>query len=172
MSLETAVARIQSFQAFLNPAPATAATPATTGGTAATGAAGTVPGLNTPASGTFGTALQGAMQQAAPGTYPNLKGDLDANPEILRRAQALAQSRGEVWNVTSGGRTYQEQAQLYAHPEGYPVARPGTSRHETGRALDVTINGRPIQSVISASVLRGAGLSPLAGDAVHVELPG
>jgi hypothetical protein len=51
------------------------------------------------------------------------------------------------------------------------VARPGTSRHESGNAADVTIGGRPIQDVISAAELRGAGLSPLAGDAVHVELP-
>jgi hypothetical protein len=35
----------------------------------------------------------------------------------------------------------------------------------------VTIGGRPIQSVISAAELRAAGLAPLAGDAVHVELP-
>jgi hypothetical protein len=51
-----------------------------------------------------------------------------------------------------------------------PVAKPGTSRHESGRAADVTIGGRPIQSVISASELRAAGLAPLRGDAVHVEL--
>ena len=53
----------------------------------------------------------------------------------------------------------------------FPVARPGTSRHESGRAADVMIGGRPIQDVIRASELRAAGLNPLAGDAVHVELP-
>jgi hypothetical protein len=35
----------------------------------------------------------------------------------------------------------------------------------------VTIGGRPIQDVIPADELRAAGLNPLAGDAVHVELP-
>jgi hypothetical protein len=34
----------------------------------------------------------------------------------------------------------------------------------------VTIGGRAIQDVIGAAELQGAGLSPLAGDAVHVEL--
>jgi hypothetical protein len=51
------------------------------------------------------------------------------------------------------------------------VARPGTSRHESGNAADVTIGGRAIQTVIPADELRAAGLAPLAGDAVHVELP-
>jgi hypothetical protein len=35
----------------------------------------------------------------------------------------------------------------------------------------VTIGGRAIQDVIPAAELRAAGLVPLAGDAVHVELP-
>jgi hypothetical protein len=123
----------------------------------------------------FSTALQGAMAptQAAPGTYPHLSGDLDGNPELLQRLEALAAQRGEHFTITSGGRSYAEQKRLWdargSNP--YPVARPGTSRHETGRAADVLIAGRAIQTVISAGELRAAGLSPLAGDAVHVELP-
>jgi D-alanyl-D-alanine dipeptidase len=70
-------------------------------------------------------------------------------------------------------RTLAEQQRLWdargSNP--YPVARPGTSRHESGRAADVTIGGRAIQTVISAADLRAAGIAPLAGDAVHVELP-
>src|SRR3954454_23440344 len=135
-----------------------------------------------PAAGTpFSTVLQGAIAPqataaptaAAPGAYPHLDGDLDANPELLRRLEALAAKRGEHFHITSGLRTFAEQMRLWngrgSNP--YPVARPGTSRHESGRAADVTINGRDIQSVISASELRAAGLNPLASDAVHVELP-
>lgn len=110
---------------------------------------------------------------AAPGTYPHLDGDLDSNPELLRRLEALAAQRGEHFHITSGGRSYAEQEQLWnargSNP--YPVARPGTSRHESGNAADVTINGAAIQTVISAQELQSAGISPLAGDAVHVELP-
>jgi uncharacterized protein YcbK (DUF882 family) len=115
-----------------------------------------------------------ATQVSAPsGAYPHLSGDLDANPELLRRLEALAAKRGEHFKITSGLRTYAEQMRLWnargSNP--YPVARPGTSRHESGRAADVMIGGRDIQSVISAAELRSAGLNPLAGDSVHVELP-
>ena len=165
MSIESVMSRIAEIQGAMAPPPAPAQQP-----TAAPGAS-------------FKSALQGAMApgaaqpagatQAAPGTYPHLDGDLDCNPELLRRLEALAAKRGEHFHITSGLRTYAEQMRLWngrgSNP--YPVARPGTSRHESGRAADVTIGGRDIQSVISASELRAAGLNPLAGDAVHVELP-
>src|SRR4051812_40315923 len=162
MSIESGMSRIAEIQGALAPPPQPPrAAPSTS----------------------FQSALQGAMApgktpgasatQAAPGTYPHLDGDLDCNPELLRRLEALAAKRGEHFHITSGLRTYAEQMRLWngrgSNP--YPVARPGTSRHETGRAADVTINGRDIQSVISASELRAAGLNPLAGDSVHVELP-
>jgi hypothetical protein len=131
----------------------------------------------------FASTLQGAMAAgaapgaapvaAAPGTYPHLSGDLDANPELLQRLEALAAQRGEHFDITSGGRSFAEQQRLWnargSNP--YPVAQPGSSRHETGRAADVTIGGRAIQTVIGADELRAAGLAPLSGDAVHVELP-
>jgi hypothetical protein len=158
MSIDSVMARIAQIQGALPPAPPVQAAP---GGTP------------------FSSVLQGAMAPAkaggaaASGTYPHLDGDLDANPELLRRLEVLAVKRGEHFHITSGLRTYAEQMRLWngrgSNP--YPVARPGTSRHETGRAADVTINGRDIQSVISAAELRAAGLNPLAGDAVHVELP-
>jgi LAS superfamily LD-carboxypeptidase LdcB len=161
MSIESVMSRIAAIQGALAPPPAAAAT-ATPAPTATQGTS-------------FQSQLQGAMapKAAAPGTYPHLDGDLDASPELLRRLEALAAKRGEHFHITSGLRTYAEQMRLWngrgSNP--YPVARPGTSRHESGRAADVTINGRDIQSVISASELRAAGLNPLAGDSVHVELP-
>jgi hypothetical protein len=161
MSIESVMSRIAEIQGALPPAPPP---PAAASGTR------------------FSTVLQGAMAPngAAPagatapaGTYPHLSGDLDANPELLRRLEALAAKRGEHFRITSGLRTYAEQMRLWngrgSNP--YPVARPGTSRHESGRAADVMIGGRDIQSVIPASELRAAGLNPLAGDSVHVELP-
>ena len=152
MSVESVMSRIAEIQGVLPPAPpATKPAPSTS----------------------FATALQGAMATAPAGTYPHLSGDLDANPELLHRLEALAAKRGEHFTITSGLRTYAEQMRLWngrgSNP--YPVARPGTSRHESGRAADVMIGGRDIQSVISASELRAAGLNPLAGDSEHVELP-
>jgi uncharacterized protein YcbK (DUF882 family) len=156
MSIETVMGRIAEIQGVMA-APAPVAQPA--------------------AAGSFAGALQQAMApattQAVPGTYPHLSGDLDANPELLSRLEALAAQRGEHFTITSGGRSFAEQQRLWdargSNP--YPVARPGTSRHETGRAADVLIGGRAIQDVIGAAELQAAGLSPLAGDAVHVELP-
>jgi hypothetical protein len=162
VSLETALLRVASLQSWTAaPAPAPVAQP-------------------TPvAAPTFQAALASAMgaptATAAPtGTYPHLKGDLDANPGLLARLERLAAERGETWTVTSGLRTTAEQQRLWddrgSNP--YPVARPGTSRHEHGNAADVTINGRAIQDVVPNADLVRAGISPLAGDAVHVELPG
>jgi len=160
MSIDSVVARIAEIQAMVAPpaAPAQAA-PAQTAPTAFAGA--------------LQQAMAPASVQAPPGTYPHLSGDLDSNPELLRRLDALAASRREHFTITSGLRTLAEQERLWSGrgSNPYPVARPGTSRHETGRAADVTIGGRAIQDVIPRSVLVAAGLSPLAGDAVHVELP-
>jgi hypothetical protein len=175
MSLQAVLARIGEIQGQITPAPpvapATPAPPVNPGGS--------------PASGSFSSQLQSAMagpsaaaatpapSTAPPGSYPHLDGDLDANPEILQRLEALAAKRGEKFHVNSGLRTIAEQQQLWDNRANnpFPVARPGTSRHQSGRACDVSIGGRPIQSVISAAELRAAGLNPLAGDAVHVELP-
>jgi hypothetical protein len=165
VSLETAVSRIAMLQAWMappvqapaaTPAPA-AVTPTTAGGT------------------TFAATLAQAtasQQPTSPGTYAHLTGDLDGNPELLRRLEALAAQRGETWKITSGLRTVAEQQALWdnRHNNPFPVARPGTSNHQHGNAADVTVNGRPIQDAVSAAELIRAGIKPLAGDAVHVEL--
>ena len=162
MSIETVTARIAAIQAMTAPPVAPTPPPASAAPSATSATS-------------FASTLQGAMAptQAAPGTYPHLSGDLDANPELLQRLETLAASRGMHFHITSGLRTYAEQERLWnargSNP--YPVARPGTSRHETGRAADVSIGGRAIQDVIPAAELRAAGIAPLAGDAVHVELP-
>jgi hypothetical protein len=152
------VAALQSWTAA--PAPAPVAQPA--------------PATATSFQATLASAMGATASKAPAGTYPHLSGDLDANPELLARLERLAAARGESWNVTSGLRTHAEQQHLWDNRASnpFPVARPGTSRHEHGNAADVTINGRPIQDVVSRDELIRAGISPLAGDAVHVELPG
>jgi LAS superfamily LD-carboxypeptidase LdcB len=162
VSIDTAFARVAMLQAWMAPpvqapaaAPAVAAAPPT-GGTmfAAT------------------LAQASSSQAAAPGSYAHLKGDLDANPELLRRLESVAAARGETWTITSGLRTHAEQQELWdaRHTNPFPVARPGTSNHEHGNSADVTIGGRPIQDVVPAAELIRAGIRPLAGDAVHVDL--
>jgi uncharacterized protein YcbK (DUF882 family) len=125
-----------------------------------------------PGAGAPGAAPAATFGKAAPGAYPHLTGDLDGSPELLAKLEALAAQRGQKFHVTSGHRSIEEQQRLWdnRHSNPFPVARPGTSRHQSGRAADVTVGGQPIQNAISAAELRAAGLAPLAGDAVHVEL--
>ncbi|MEA2404146.1 MAG: D-alanyl-D-alanine carboxypeptidase [Thermoleophilaceae bacterium] len=168
MSIESALARISELNtAFVPPAAAPATTaPAATDGTFASTLQSA---MGTPAA----AGAQPSFTPAAPGAFPHLSGDLDCNPELLRRLEALAAQRGETWHINSGLRTLAEQQQLWDNrgSNPFPVAQPGHSRHESGNAADVSIGGRPIQTVIGAAELRAAGLAPLAGDAVHVELP-
>jgi hypothetical protein len=150
VSIDTAMARIAALQSFMAPPtpPPVQATPTTS----------------------FAATLAKAQ---GTGSYPHLSGDLDGNPELLQRLESLAAQRGETWKITSGLRTVAEQQVLWdnRHNNPFPVARPGTSNHQHGNAADVTINGRPIQDVVPAADLLRAGIRPLAGDAVHVELP-
>jgi LAS superfamily LD-carboxypeptidase LdcB len=156
VSLDSALSRIAALQQAFDPPtpqPAPAQAPADT---------------------SFASTLQSAMAPApAAGTYSHLDGDTDASPELLAKLDALAAQKGMKFHITSGLRTIEEQQRLWDNRASnpFPVARPGTSRHQSGRAADVTIGGRPIQDVIGADELRAAGLNPLAGDAVHVELP-
>jgi len=54
----------------------------------------------------------------------------------------LAQHNDRTARVTSARRSSSEQARLYrrflAGKSAFPVARPGTSKHEQGRAIDLT----------------------------------
>jgi hypothetical protein len=167
VSLETSIVRVQMLQAMLAPAPVAVAPPA------ATEPATTQPAASGQTfAATLAQAVDASPRPAPAGTYPHLKGDLDANPELLGRLERLAASRGETWTVTSGLRTHAEQQRLWDQrgSNPFPVARPGTSIHEQGDSADVTIGGRPIQDVVSRADLIQAGLKPLAGDAVHVDL--
>jgi hypothetical protein len=56
----------------------------------------------------------------------------------MRYLLAWAAQYGVRATITSGTRSSAEQAALYARGGPYPVARPGTSKHEQGRAVDVS----------------------------------
>jgi hypothetical protein len=157
VSIDTAMARIAALQSFMAPPqPVQQAAPPVQGTSfAATLAQATA-----------------STSQPTPGSYPHLTGDLDANPELLRRLETVAAARGETWKINSGLRTHAEQQALWdaRGTNPFPVARPGTSNHESGNSADVSVNGRPIQDVVPAAELIRAGIRPLAGDAVHVDL--
>lgn len=83
---------------------------------------------------------------------------------------------GKTATVTSGVRAREEQQKLYdayvaRGKTGMPVAKPGTSLHETGNAVD--INKSAANEMDRLGILKKYGLDrPVAGDPVHVQLAG
>jgi hypothetical protein len=68
-------------------------------------------------------------------------------PELadrIRQMEAVLSSQGIKIKVVSGLRSTERQKQLYAARASnpYPVAVPGTSLHEKGRAVDVGVIGK------------------------------
>jgi len=91
-----------------------------------------------------------------------LKGDL--NDRLEQAKDAYRKQYGKELPITSGFRTYEQQAALASKPNPYPVARPGTSMHETGDAVDI---GKDVPD----SFLNQYGLHrPFKNDPVHVQV--
>ena len=113
---------------------------------------------------------------------PRVFGDTKGLKRSLRRKLGrVARSRGKGYRiyVRSGYRTYEEQAALYRNylRNGWPLAaKPGTSRHETGRAADVqlvTPKGHYLNiggDAKTRKLLKEEGLHrPVEGEFWHVE---
>jgi hypothetical protein len=105
------------------------------------------------------------------------------------RATLLAAARagrdcGVKLHAASSFRTYAQQVALYAdymNGEGNLAAKPGTSRHEKGNALDLYVAGNiprmggqavgNVKAVKSALLRRGL-VFPVSSEAWHVEYHG
>ena len=64
----------------------------------------------------------------------------DINPVLYDRLNKLANNEGQDIYIDSGKRSYEKQAELYQaylNGTGNLAAAPGTSRHETGNAVDI-----------------------------------
>ena len=91
-----------------------------------------------------------------------LKSDL--NDRLEQAKEAYRKQYGKELPVTSGFRTYEQQAALASKPNPYPVARPGTSMHESGDAVDI---GKDVPDTF----LNQYGLHrPFKNDPVHVQV--
>lgn len=103
----------------------------------------------------------------------------DENPIIPEALSALGQAGYQV-QVTSGYRTEAQQAALYARyvKSGFNIkyiaAKPGQSNHESGNAVDVYVNGKPVdQSAGALAILKQYGLvADVAGDHEHLDYVG
>lgn len=94
------------------------------------------------------------------GLVPELEAALDRAGELL----------GQAVPVTSGYRSPAEQAALWARRDvnPYPVAAPGTSQHERGRAVDVPRSFVPLLLAVAGRV--GLCHPHPDTDPVHFEL--
>lgn len=103
-------------------------------------------------------------------------GDVDCNRDLLVALARLGKAHKVRIFVRSGRRSRAEQEVLYARYRryGHPLAaRPGTSRHETGRAADCQVNGKNLGDRFSRAELRKYGLVlPVVGESWHAELRG
>lgn len=99
------------------------------------------------------------------------------DPELISDANNLGKSLGQKVTVESGYRDRAKQAGLYQRyldsgkDNRYIAAAPGTSNHERGEALDLSINGVPIARALRAQLLAKYGLhNPVSGDLPHTTL--
>jgi hypothetical protein len=78
-----------------------------------------------------------ARAQAPP--PPSGVGTVGLTPEMVAAVTRAGSLLGEPVPISSGWRSRAQQAALWArrHINPYPVARPGTSMHERGLAIDV-----------------------------------
>ena len=100
------------------------------------------------------------VQPDRSGLAPGMLAALDRAEELL----------GEPVTVVSGFRTRAEQAALYARrgTNRYPVARPGTSAHERGLAVDVPLDlAQRLREVAESA---GLCMTAPAADPIHFEL--
>jgi peptidoglycan L-alanyl-D-glutamate endopeptidase CwlK len=100
-------------------------------------------------------------------------------PELAARVRAMAATlaaRGITIRVISGLRSYASQSALYvaraSNPR--PVAVPGTSKHETGNAVDLSVAGGTWAQAGAAGEAQGLrwGGRFLKKDFPHFELTG
>lgn len=93
------------------------------------------------------------------------------NPEtkqaILAAAQEYKQVYGEKLTINSAKRSYEEQKYLYEHPQGHIVAKPGTSPHEFGWAVDIAERDKA-KAIMEKHGMMWYG----SGDDVHYTLKG
>lgn len=87
----------------------------------------------------------------------------------MTAALAGFRKMGVIYSITSVRRTYAQQAKLYGNRRHnrYPVARPGTSMHELGLAIDLIFTRRGVQG---RAIMKAHGFSqPVKYDPVHWE---
>ena len=104
--------------------------------------------------------------------------DLDGvHPELLKNVLGMAQEykqlTGKKMLITSGSRTTEKQEYLYKTLPKGKAARPGTSFHEFGLAVDMNSKDDSLQWAEKNGLLKKYGLTrPIGGEPWHIEAAG
>jgi hypothetical protein len=102
---------------------------------------------------------------------------VNVSASLLRKLGELARAHPlATFTVNSGHRDSKLQAQLYrkyvnsGYDPRFIAAPPGRSNHEANpaRALDVSVDGRPIDSLGAGELARFGLHTPVAGDHPHL----
>ena len=99
-------------------------------------------------------------------SYPFLSGDTDFVPALGMALSRMARAAHTRISVTSGWRSYAEQAALFAKYGSPRAAPPGRSNHEDGRAADIS----PGHSVFGGLARRFGLTFPMSWEPWHIEL--
>jgi hypothetical protein len=96
----------------------------------------------------------------------------DFMEKLQGAAREYQEVTGQPLNIVSGKRTADEQAKLYADYQAgkskFPAAPPGQSQHESGRAVDVSLDSA--NKLDSMGLLAKYGLSrPVPNDPIHIQ---
>jgi hypothetical protein len=145
---------------------ASGAIPGSKGVTTGAGAPGAATGTSK------GVTTGAGAPGAATGTLAGVNAQLaDA---VSKATAEYKQVTGKTAIITSGVREREKQERMYNEyiaggKKGKPVAPPGTSKHETGNAVD--INQADADAMARMGILQKYGLNrPVANDPVHIEL--
>lgn len=114
---------------------------------------------------------QGATQYIRMGKDVSLD---DVNPSLMKNFKSMIQEYGETTGksvtITSGARSSAEQAALFKK-DPTKAARPGSSMHEFGLAMDV--NSADLNALDNAGLMRKYGFTrPVGGEPWHMEPAG
>ena len=141
---------------------------------ASSSSASSIPGE--PASGNSVTSSADALSLLSFGNESGtresfLQLDSDIQQKVLAAAVDYNQQTGNKLRINSAMRSFEKQQELYdAYISGkskFPAAKPGTSLHESGRAIDIE-QGKN-DAVAIASLIKQGLSQPIKNDPVHFQ---
>lgn len=152
----------------------------TAGITGRTGKINTLQGSLAPAPSTRGVTAKSAGADAAQEDVANLikfggeSGSenhyLGLRPDVIDNFEKMISEYGKPVQINSAYRSFEEQKKQWDNrgSNSNKVARPGTSRHESGKALD--LNSSDVAALKTLGLLDKYGFNTIDGDPPHIQM--